>query len=127
MPTFISKWIYPVIVVLVGLISVGLSEMVMHTWLSNVGFDATGAFFWKAVIPVQLVVVGITTVLLALIYRSRYRIFLPLYALVYIGAHCMELNSFGNPPMDILQYVLAIVIACAVWFTVLWQLLLKGR
>ena len=121
------NWPWAVLTVCSGLLSVILSEITMVPWLTNVGFDATGAFFWAALLPSQLIVVGIATAVLVSAFRRKPHWSPPLYAGIYISAHAIELQVLGNPPQDIALYVIAIAMACGVWFTFLWLLLLKNR
>jgi hypothetical protein len=113
--------IFTLITLILALASVVMSEVINMLWLQHVPFDATGNFFWSAVLPVQLIVVGITTALLIRVYAHKPAIFMPLYAIVYIVAHAAELNAFFNPLADILAYVGMILIALGCWYLTLWR------
>lgn len=119
--------LYALLVIFVGVASVALSEVFVVTWLQHVTFDATGDFFWTALLPAQWFLVGLTTLLLFKIYAFRPLLFMPLYLLTYMATHAFELNSFFNPVGDILRYLVAIGIAAAFWFACLWQFYLKKR
>jgi hypothetical protein len=111
--------LFSLLVVLVALASVMMSEMTMFMWMSIMRFDATGNFFWAAVLPSQVIVVGFTTFVLMAVYKRKPRMYMPMYAIVFAVAHGVELNQLGNPFMDVATYVVSILIACAFWFALI--------
>jgi len=111
--------LFSLLVVLFALASVMMSEMTMLMWLTTVKFDATGNFFWAAVLPSQVIVVGFTTFVLMAVYKQKPRLYMPMYAVVFAVAHAVELNYMGNPFMDVATYVVSILIACTFWFALI--------
>ena len=107
------KFGYPLGVVFVALLSVVLSEIGVFLLLSNAPYDVTGHLFATLVI-VQLVVVGLATLLLQRIYKYRVTVFIPLYVIAVNLLYGFALGSTGNPFSDILSYLLAVNIACLI-------------
>ena len=119
--------LYALLVIFVGVASVAASEVLVVSWLQAVDFDATGAFFWTALLPAQFLLVGLTTLLLFKIYAFKPLLYMPLYLLTYMATHAFELNSFFNPAADIFRYLAAIGVAGLFWFICFWQFYLKKR
>ena len=95
------------LVVLVAILSVALSEVGLFIWLraSSRLMDITGSFFLRGVLPVELIVVTLQTLVLWKVYRSA-----PLrYGLIYAGTyallHCVFLQRLNNPPADLARYL----------------------
>ncbi len=122
-----KTFFFALIVVIAALASVGFSEALVIAWLTNVPFDATGGFLAATLLPVQFILVGITTGLLMRVYAHKPFVFMPLYWLVYLVAHSFELHAFLNPVADILSYALIISLACGFWFFCLWRFYLKPQ
>lgn len=122
-----KKFIYPLIVILVAVISVGVSEITLITWLSMTPMEVTANIFWTGILPAELLTVGIATLVLMAVFKHNPTVYLPIYAFVFAGLHAYELNSFFNPPQDILLYMIAIAIACALWFSLLWRFYLRNH
>lgn len=118
-----QKYIYPILVILVAIVSVALSEVLLINWLNIAPFAITSSIFAFGVFPVQILLVGITTALLFKAYKFNAKIYMPLYAVVYIAAHAAELNSFNNPIQDIALYAVAILVACMIWFYIVSRFL----
>jgi len=113
--------LFPILVVLIALASVMMSEMTMMMWMGTVSFEATADFFWVAILPAEIIVVGFTTFVLMAVYKHKPRVYLPLYAIVFATAHAVELNLIGNPGVDIALYVVGILIACGLWFALIYR------
>lgn len=118
--------LFALLVLLMAAASVVLSEVLLAgLWIPMAPFDVTGNLFWRALLPVQLVNVGIASLLLMRIFKANYLLYMPLYALAFCILHGLELNSFFNPPMDIARYLVAILLACGFWFTLLIRLYIR--
>ena len=122
-----KKFIYPLLVILVAVISVGVSEVTLITWLSMAPMEVTANIFWTGILPAELLTVGIATLLLMAVFKHNPTAYLPTYAVMFAGLHAYELDSFLNPPQDILLYMTAIAIACALWFSLLWRFYLRDQ
>lgn len=108
---------FGLIVIVVALASVVASELLLTSvWLPNAPMAVTSNLFWLGLLPVQLVIVALTTLLLFKVYKHAPAIYLPLYAASFALLHALELNMLNNPMQDIVQYVLAIALACLLWF-----------
>ena len=97
----------------------------MMTVMANAAYDATGNFFWLAIMPAELFATGVASLLLMAVYKARPALYLPLYVVVYCATHAAELNMLNNPPGDILAYMTGTLIACALWFSLLWKFYLS--
>lgn len=111
-----KKFIYPILIILIALVSVGMSEMLLIRWLDVAPLDVTANIFLYGILPTQLILVAITTGLLFKVYKFKPYVYMPLYFAVYLCAHAFELNMFLNPLRDIALYAAAILIACTFWF-----------
>ena len=122
-----KKFVYPLLVILVAIVSVGISEVTLVTWLNMTALEVTANIFWLGILPAQLLTVGIATLILMVIFKHNPKVYLPIYGVVFAGLHAYELNSLFNPPQDILLYMTVIVIGCALWFSLLWRFYLRDH
>jgi len=113
--------LFSLLVVFVGLLHGIITDMLIIAWLSIGMADVTGSYFLLAILPAEIIAVGITTLLLMKAYKFNPRVNLTLYVVVAAVAHSAMLNMLANPPADIAAYFGGMVIACGIWFSVLWR------
>lgn len=112
------------LVLLAAILSVALSEVGLFAWLrlNSRWMDITGSFFLRGVVPVELIVVTLQTLVLWRVYRSA-----PLrYGLIYGGTyallHGFMLQRFNNPPADLARYLVTDLGATALVIGGCWLL-----
>jgi DMSO/TMAO reductase YedYZ heme-binding membrane subunit len=114
------------LVLLVVLLCIVASEAGMIAWLNIAPFDVTGGMFWRGILPLQVLIIGIATLALSRIYRRS----LALYAGVFVVAHMtiygMFLRSLANPWEDVATYWGAVIIANAIWLSIAYRLSRKA-
>jgi hypothetical protein len=117
--------LFTLLVVLVGLLHSIITDMLIITWLSMGVGDITGNYFMLAILPAEIIAVGITTLVLMKAYKYNPRVNLALYVVVGALAHSAMLNMLANPLADIAAYFGGMVIACGIWFSLLWRFYLN--
>lgn len=113
--------LFALLVILVGLLHSIITDMLIIAWLSVGVGDVTGNYFLLAILPAEIIAVGITTLVLMKAYKHSPRINLALYVVVAALAHSAMLNMLANPAADIAAYFGGMVIACGIWFSLLWR------
>ncbi len=108
-----------VIVVVAGLFSVALTEVVALVWMSYApaSIDLVGNFFLTTVLPAVTIVVLVATLALSKLFAAKPLRYGSIYAGVYLVTQAFGLNLFGNPPINLLYYAAIVACVCGVVFT----------
>ena len=112
-----------VIVVVAGLVSVALTEMVALAWMVNApaSMDLVGNFFPMTVLPSVTIVVLIAAVILWRPFAASPLRNVSIYSGVFLVAQAFGLSQFGNPPIHLLYYAVIVASVCAVVFTLFYR------
>lgn len=107
------------IIVVAGLFSVALTEVVALAWMSNApaSIDLVGNFFLMTVLPSVTIVVLVAALALWKLFAANPLRNASIYSGVYLIVQGFGLNQMGNPPMNLLYYATIVACVCGVVFT----------
>ena len=107
------------IIVVAGLFSVALTEVVALVWMSNApaSIDLVGNFFLMTVLPSVTIVVLVAALALWKLFAANPLRNASIYSGVYLIVQGFGLNLMGNPPMHLLYYATIVACVCGVVFT----------
>ena len=111
-------------IVIAGLVSVALTEMVALLWMTYAppSIDLVGNFFLMTVLPSVAIVVSMAALALwRLFARNPLRNTL-IYSGVYLIGQAFVLSQFGNPPSTLFYYATIVLCVCGVVFTLFYRL-----
>lgn len=109
---------FGVLIAFAALVFVIGSELAVTTWLSVAPLDVTGNFYLTAVFPVHLIIQGILISTLAPVFGHKPVPYILLYAVLASAAYAAMLNTFANPPWDIVRYEISALLCMVIWLGV---------
>ncbi len=107
------------IMVVAGLFSVALTEVVALAWMSNApaSIDLVGNFFLMTVLPSVTIVVLVAALALWKLFAANPLRNASIYSGVYLIVQGFGQNLMGNPPIHLLYYATIVACVCGVVFT----------
>ena len=113
-----KAWFF-VACVLMGALSVVLSELLLVQWILKSPLDVSGHFMLLGIMPVEFVVVGIACAVLWKVLKHNLVLYLGVYWAAFVVLHGLELEAFKNPVGDIVRYWIGISFGVVVWWGIL--------
>ena len=101
-------------VVIAGLISVILTEVIAVTWMTMApaSIDLVGNFFLLTVLPSITIVVLIAALALGKLFATDPVRLGSIYTGVYLIAQAFGLSQMGNPPVNLTYYAAIVLCVC---------------
>jgi len=113
------------LVLLVALLCIVASEAGMIAWLNFAPIDVTGGIFWRGILPLQVLIIGIATLVLSRLYRRSLALYASVFVVAYVTIYGMLLRGLANPWEDVVTYWGAVLIANAIWLSIAYRLTRK--
>ena len=106
------------LVLIIAIVSIATAETAMMMWLGATPWDVSGNLFWLGILPSQVIVIGLATLALILLYRRNLKVYASLFIIIHVALYTTLLNSLANPWQDIATYWIGIICANAIWLTI---------
>ena len=117
------------VIALTALLGVVPTEVLGIIWITLLQgqVEVTANLFILVPMPVVAAMIALHAFALSGIYRPRLLPFAALYLGVYAAGYAFFLSQLFNPPADIARYVVIVLVAGAVIFSLFWRLSWRHR